>query len=145
MRAVIFLSVFLALITATAWASGGGELPAASEGLAGLPKNSDGYAEVTASQLRSVMEGGEDFLLVNVNAAAKDVIPETDFIMKTADISKNLEMFPDKNQPVVVYCEGGMMSRPAAAKLAEEGYSDVIWLKGGHGAWRNAGYDSLTR
>ncbi|MGL4649256.1 MAG: molybdopterin-synthase adenylyltransferase MoeB [Caldilineaceae bacterium] len=48
---------------------------------------------------------------------------------------------PDRSQPVVVYCAGGVRSALAARNLKEMGYSDVISLIGGFNGWKNAGLD----
>ena len=45
----------------------------------------------------------------------------------------------DKNQPVVVYCAGGVRSAFAARTLQELGYSDVVSMAGGFGKWKDEG------
>src|ERR1700741_1129208 len=46
---------------------------------------------------------------------------------------------PDKDKPVIVYGAGGTRSAYAAKTLQELGYSDVVSMTGGYGAWKNAG------
>jgi molybdopterin/thiamine biosynthesis adenylyltransferase/rhodanese-related sulfurtransferase len=46
---------------------------------------------------------------------------------------------PDRRQPIVLYCAGGVRSALAARSLQELGYEDVSSLVGGFGAWKNAG------
>lgn len=51
------------------------------------------------------------------------------------------EAVRDKERPVVVYCAGGTRSAFAAKALQELGYTDVVSLAGGFGAWKSAGED----
>lgn len=45
----------------------------------------------------------------------------------------------DKDQPVVVYCAGGVRSAFAARTLQELGYLDVVSMAGGFGRWKDEG------
>jgi adenylyltransferase/sulfurtransferase len=49
------------------------------------------------------------------------------------------EAVPDKNTPVIAYCQGGTRSLLAGRILKELGYKDVVSLRGGYGAWKNQG------
>jgi molybdopterin/thiamine biosynthesis adenylyltransferase/rhodanese-related sulfurtransferase len=49
------------------------------------------------------------------------------------------QAFPNKNEPVVVYCAGGVRSAFAAKTMQELGYSDVVSMAGGFGAWKSSG------
>ena len=44
-----------------------------------------------------------------------------------------------KDRPVILYCEGGNRSAKAAAVLKGQGYTRVLNLSGGLGAWQQAG------
>jgi molybdopterin/thiamine biosynthesis adenylyltransferase/rhodanese-related sulfurtransferase len=45
----------------------------------------------------------------------------------------------DKDQPVVVYCAGGVRSAFAARTLQELGYREVVSMDGGYGRWKDEG------
>lgn len=45
----------------------------------------------------------------------------------------------DKEQPVVVYCAGGVRSAFAARTLQELGYREVVSMDGGFGRWKDEG------
>ncbi|MFM8870430.1 MAG: molybdopterin-synthase adenylyltransferase MoeB [Actinomycetota bacterium] len=45
----------------------------------------------------------------------------------------------DKNQPVVVYCAGGVRSAFAADTLQALGYTNVLSMAGGFGKWKDEG------
>ena len=51
---------------------------------------------------------------------------------------------PDRDQPVVLYCAGGVRSLFAAQTLADMGYTDVASVKGGFQAWKGAGFEFDT-
>jgi molybdopterin/thiamine biosynthesis adenylyltransferase/rhodanese-related sulfurtransferase len=51
---------------------------------------------------------------------------------------------PDRDQPVVLYCAGGVRSLFAAQTLVDMGYTDVVSVKGGFQAWKSAGFDFAT-
>ena len=44
-----------------------------------------------------------------------------------------------KDKPVIVYCDSGNRSTKAAAALRTQGFSRVLNLSGGLGAWQQAG------
>jgi rhodanese-related sulfurtransferase len=45
----------------------------------------------------------------------------------------------NKDRPVILYCESGNRSAKAAAALRSQGYTKVLNLAGGIGAWQQAG------
>jgi adenylyltransferase/sulfurtransferase len=51
---------------------------------------------------------------------------------------------PDKDEPVVIYCASGIRSALATETLQEMGYSNVSNLRGGFGAWKEAGLDFVV-
>lgn len=50
-----------------------------------------------------------------------------------------------KHQKVVLYCRSGQRSTMAGQRLLNAGFSEVIHLGGGIGAWARAGYPIQTR
>jgi rhodanese-related sulfurtransferase len=44
-----------------------------------------------------------------------------------------------KDKPLIVYCDNGSRSAKAAAALRSQGFSRVVNLSGGLGAWQQAG------
>ena len=46
----------------------------------------------------------------------------------------------DKSKPIIAYCAGGTRSLLAAKQLKEMGYTNVVSMSGGYGAWKGAGY-----
>jgi rhodanese-related sulfurtransferase len=50
----------------------------------------------------------------------------------------------DRARPVITVCDLGPMSAIAAKTLKDMGFADVVYLKGGTQAWKNAGYPTET-
>jgi adenylyltransferase/sulfurtransferase len=46
---------------------------------------------------------------------------------------------PEKDQPIIAYCQSGVRSLFAAKVLKDMGYRDVRSMAGGYGAWKGAG------
>src|ERR1041385_1843896 len=49
------------------------------------------------------------------------------------------ETVPDKSTPIVAYCGGGTRSLLAGRILKELGYTNVVSMRGGFGAWKHQG------
>ena len=49
------------------------------------------------------------------------------------------ELAKRKDRPLIVYCEGSDRSSKAAAALRRQGFTRVVKLSGGLGAWQQAG------
>ena len=105
-----------------------------------LPKNADGYADISVQQLAELVEGGE-LTLVNVHVPYEGEIPQTDLFIAYDEIAGHLDQLPDKGAPIVLYCRSGGMSTSAARDLAALGYAHVLEVDGGFTAWQAAGYE----
>jgi rhodanese-related sulfurtransferase len=58
-----------------------------------------------------------------------------------ASLDKSLGPLPlDKNKLTAVICAGGYRSSAAASLLQKQGFSNLLNVSGGTGAWINAGY-----
>ena len=51
---------------------------------------------------------------------------------------------PNKNTPIIVYCEKGQRAAIAGSQLIQMGYANVKYLKGGIADWKNAGYPNIV-
>jgi rhodanese-related sulfurtransferase len=50
-----------------------------------------------------------------------------------------------KDKDVILYCHSGARSYHACAYLAQQGYDNVINLRGGILGWARSGYQLITR
>ncbi|NOZ70676.1 MAG: rhodanese-like domain-containing protein [Chloroflexi bacterium] len=141
---VIGLLFVLALLVAAC--SGATQSPPTSEAPQPeqLNKNADGYTDISVDQLAAMLDQ-KDFTLVNVHVPYAGDIPQTDLSIPYDQISQNLNLLPNKDATIVVYCRSGGMSTVAAKKLASLGYSNVLEVDGGMNAWKAAGNELLSR
>ena len=56
------------------------------------------------------------------------------------NMERFLNLYPDKDAPLVVYCSIGVRSEDIGEKLQEAGYTNVQNLYGGIFEWKNKGY-----
>lgn len=104
-----------------------------------LPRNADGYVDVSVEQLAALMPQ-KAFTLVNVHIPYEGELPNTDLFIPFDEIVDNLDQLPAKDAPLVLYCRSGSMSTQAAKSLASLGYTNVYELDGGFNAWKAAGH-----
>ncbi|MEZ4866155.1 MAG: molybdopterin-synthase adenylyltransferase MoeB [Caldilineaceae bacterium] len=107
-----------------------------------LAKNE--ITEISAQQLHDRLEAGEALTVVDVREREEFVqghIPDAVFIPR-GYLELQIEQHqPDRDQPVVIYCAGGVRSALAARNLKEMGYTNTISLIGGFNGWKNAGLE----
>ncbi|QYC38159.1 Beta-lactamase hydrolase-like protein [Nonomuraea coxensis DSM 45129] len=93
---------------------------------------------VTATELRAVLEGPEQPVLLDVRNAAETeggAAIENALNIPLAQLAGRLAEIP-QDRPVVVYCAGGARSVIAASLLEHEGRTGVSDLLGGYEAWQ---------
>ncbi|MCR5188076.1 MAG: protease inhibitor I42 family protein [Treponema sp.] len=82
----------------------------------------------------SLMAQGGDFVLLDVRRPSEynaGHIPGAILLTnETIDEEKALEVLPDKDQTIYVYCRSGRRSKLASQKLVDYGYSRVIEIGG---------------
>ena len=59
--------------------------------------------------------------------------------LPVARIDEKADLGKRKDRPLIVYCDSGARSSKAAAVLRQQGYTQVVNLSGGLGAWQAAG------
>ena len=99
--------------------------------------------EISAQELKRRLDAGEDLTVVDVRERDEFIqghLPDAVFIPR-GFLELQIEQHqPERNQPLVVYCAGGVRSALAARNLKEMGYTNVISLIGGFNGWKNVGY-----
>jgi rhodanese-related sulfurtransferase len=99
--------------------------------------------ETTISEVKSRLDRGEKFLLVDVREEseyAKDHLPGAIHLGKGV-IERDIEdRVPDHAAPMVLYCGGGFRSALAADNLQKMGYTQVLSMDRGVRGWREKGY-----
>ena len=110
--------------------------------------------EVTPKQLKTMLDDGEDVIVLDVRESeqhSEGSIPFDDFNKENfrAVTRGNLEwkinkIIPDKDAKIVTYCRRGGRGALAAEVLREMGYKNATTLKGGLKGWAKAGYPVKT-
>ncbi|NIO49058.1 MAG: rhodanese-like domain-containing protein, partial [Candidatus Aminicenantes bacterium] len=97
------------------------------------------YVNINAQQLNKMLEE-KDFTLINVHIPYDGEIPQTDLFIPYSEVEGNADRLPqEKNAKIVIYCRSDRMSNVASMTLVEMGYTNVLNLKGGMRAWKEAG------
>lgn len=110
-----------------------------------LPKNADGYVDITVEQLKSALTN-KNFSLINTHIPYEGELSQTDAFIPYNEIEANLSQLPaDKNARIVLYCRSGRMSTEAAQTLVNLGYTNVVEVDGGMQAWETAGNELITK
>ena len=98
--------------------------------------------QVTVAQLKDQM-AQNDLQILDVRRPGEYVnghVPRA-FNAPLASLDKSLGPLPlDKNKLTAVICAGGYRSSAAASLLQKQGFSNLLNVSGGTGAWINAGY-----
>jgi rhodanese-related sulfurtransferase len=112
---------------------------------AGAPNIDDAASEISPSEAQAeVSKAYSQFV---------DVRTPEEYLSGHAARSVNipLDTLPDnldrleKNEPVYVICENGSRSQQATAVLKAAGFNNVLSVKGGTAAWRQAGLPMETK
>lgn len=101
--------------------------------------------EVTPEQAADLIESGANLLDVREGEeVGQGLIPGAVHVPRGHLEFQVEARVPAKDQPLVVYCAGGVRSAFAAATLEAIGYRDVVSMEGGFGRWKDEGRAWVT-
>ncbi len=86
------------------------------------------YEIITAEDAKKIMDSGEEYVLLDVREQDEfdeGHIPGAILIPYTEIENKAVEMLPDKDKQILVYCRSGRRSKIAAESLAKLGYTNI--------------------
>src|SRR5690242_8841585 len=98
--------------------------------------------EVSPEQVKARLDKGEKPLLLDVREkeeVRQGYVPGAVSVPRGFLEMRVEETIPDKKTPIVAYCAGGTRSLLAGRILKELGYTNVVSMRGGFGAWKNQG------
>ena len=86
------------------------------------------YEQITAEEAKKIMDSGEEHSVLDTreqNEYDEGHIPGAILIPYTEIENKAIEMIPDKDKLILVYCRSGRRSKIAAEALSKLGYTNV--------------------
>ena len=86
------------------------------------------YEQITAEEAKKIMDSGEEHIILDTREQDEfdeGHIPGAILIPYTEIENKAIEMIPDKDKLILVYCRSGRRSKIAAESLAKLGYTNV--------------------
>lgn len=92
--------------------------------------------EILPTEVRAKIARGDDFLLLDVREVHEHQarnIPQA-VLIPLGEVPRRLNEI-DRSKQIVVHCKSGMRSAKACAFLRENGYPDVLNMRGGIDAW----------
>lgn len=145
-RFLFFLALLtLTILLITGCGPANTPTPSASVDIFSLPKNAQGYVDISIEQLKPAL-ANKDFTMINVHIPYESELPQTDAFIPYNEIEANLSQLPaDKDARIVLYCRSGRMSTEAAPILVNLGYTNVVELDGGMQAWQAAGNELISK
>jgi adenylyltransferase/sulfurtransferase len=96
--------------------------------------------EVDTAQAQALLaEGAHAIDVREPDEVAQGIVPGATAIPRGFLESRIEDAVRDRDEPIVIYCAGGARSAFAAQSLHDLGYTNVVSLAGGFGAWKSAG------
>ena len=86
------------------------------------------YEQITAEEAKKIMDSGEEHIILDAREQDEfdeGHIPGAILIPYTEIENKAIELLPDKDKLILVYCRSGRRSKIAAEALSKLGYTNV--------------------
>lgn len=91
------------------------------------------FQKVSMEEGLELMKSDADYILLDVRRIdefEEGHIPGAINIPNESIGTEEIDLLPDKNQTIYVYCRSGNRSKQASKKLVELGYTDIIEIGG---------------
>ena len=101
--------------------------------------------EINSQELESRLAANEDIYLLDIRSEAEvvaGVLPSSTHLPMHLIPLKITELSPDKD--IVLYCRSGARSHHACMYLMQQGFDNVINLRGGIIDWARNGYQLVA-
>lgn len=107
--------------------------------LAGCGSSSESASRLVDPQEFAASVAEPSTVTINVHVPDEGTLEGTDLALPFDEIERRADELPPVKKRVALYCKSGRMSAIAARTLARLGYRDIVELRGGMDAWREAG------
>jgi rhodanese-related sulfurtransferase len=101
-----------------------------------------GFTMISVGDLKARLDAGDQLLVLDVRTpeeyaqdghiAGSTLIPLQELPQRMGDL--------EKDEPIACFCRSGNRSRTACEQLAQAGFTNLVNVDGGIGAWTAAGY-----
>jgi rhodanese-related sulfurtransferase len=101
-----------------------------------------GFTTISVSDLKARLDAGDDLLVLDVRTPeeyAQDGHIAGSTLLPLQELPQRLGEL-EKDQPIACFCRSGNRSRTACEQLAQAGFTNLVNIDGGIGAWKAAGY-----
>jgi rhodanese-related sulfurtransferase len=101
-----------------------------------------GFTTISVDELKARLDAGEELLVLDVRTPeeyAQDGHIAGSTLLPLQELPQRMDELP-KGQPIACFCRSGNRSRTACDQLAQAGFTNLVNVEGGIGAWRAAGY-----
>ena len=91
------------------------------------------YTQISMAEAVELMESEEDYIILDVRTIEEyegGHIPGAVCVPNETIGEEAVEGLPDKEQMILIYCRSGNRSKQAAAKLVEQGYTNIYEFGG---------------
>lgn len=103
-----------------------------------MPEDAQNPRELTAEQVKRMLDAGEDFLLLDVREPEEvsTASLEGATVIPMGDIPARLyELREHEDRLIVTFCHAGVRSMNVAHYLIQQGFEEVASMRGGIDAW----------
>ena len=116
--------------------------------LTGIKDHGTKFGITTAELLNTALIDDPEMVVIDVRTPAeveeKGVIDTPNLLsIPIEEFIARADEWPAKDANIAVYCGSGHRSTMAMTMLLANGYTDVVSLQGGFGAWKDAGYATV--
>lgn len=97
----------------------------------------DGYRQINAEQAKKIMDEQQGYLILDVRTKEEfeqGHIPGAVLLPNEEIGTEEIDVLPDKDQLILVYCRSGNRSKQASQKLVDLGYTNIYEF-GGINQW----------
>ncbi len=91
------------------------------------------YKKITASEAKKIIDEQSGYIILDVRTKEefdKGHIPGAVLLPNESIGKETIDILPDKDQIILIYCRSGRRSKEAAAKLVNSGYTNVYEFGG---------------
>ena len=122
--------MFVVMLMLSASGCGGAQSSAATEG---KEETMAAFQRVASDEAQRMMAENTNYIILDVRTAGEYTdghIPNAINIPNESIHTTPPKELPDKAQKIFVYCRSGARSQPAAQKLANMGYTNIVEMGG---------------